>query len=83
MPAIRKLLSNYLPNIFGMGASHNTNNNIPTFSTRPPSLHPMSIRSVDMQRRSRMRFTGDDMFRGEGGNPSRCSLDVSAVSIGR
>ncbi|KAE9364028.1 hypothetical protein N431DRAFT_550668 [Stipitochalara longipes BDJ] len=83
MPAIRKLLSNYLPNILNL----EPNSSIPQFTTQggtgPPSLYPISIRSVE--RRSKTIFTGDDFLRGvrldEGASPMRWSFDVSAVSL--
>ncbi len=64
MPAIRKLLSNYLPNIFDIGASTASNNNdinLPSFATRSaPSLYHASIWSGDVNRnRTKTRFTGD------------------------
>jgi hypothetical protein len=91
MPAIRKLLSNYLPNIFDMGASPADNNNdinMPSFATRSaPSLYPTSTWSIDVNgKRMKARFTGDGDIRLEAdgiGIPDRDSLEVSLVSRGR
>lgn len=88
MPAIRKLLSNYLPNIFDIAASpsnNNDDNNMPTFATRStPSSYPMSVWSVDVHgERRKTRFTGDGDIRLEAdgtGIPGRDSLEVSLVS---
>lgn len=88
MPAIRKLLSNYLPNIFDMAASpskNNDNNNMLTLATRStPSSYPMSVWSVDVNgERRKPRFTGDGDIRLEAdwiGMPGRDSLEVSLVS---
>lgn len=85
MPAIRKLLSNYLPNIFDMGGSSNEND-VLQFSTygetRPASLYPTSI--VSVERRSKgisTILTGDENLRADAeGIPFRWSVDVSAVS---
>lgn len=88
MPAIRKLLSNYLPNIFDMAASpsnNNDHNNMPTFATKSaPSSYPMSIWSVDLNgERRKTRFTGDGDIRLEADGivfPGRDSLEISLVS---
>ena len=85
MPAVRKLLSNFLPNIFDMGGISNKND-VLQFSTyggtRPASPYPISI--VSVERRS-MRIptilTGDENLRVDAeGIPFRWSVDVSAVS---
>jgi hypothetical protein len=81
MPAIRRLLSNYLPNILNL----ESNCPIPQFTTQggktPPSLYPMSIGSVE---RRKTVLTGDDYLKGarleEGVSPLRWSFDVSAAS---
>lgn len=83
MSAIRKLLSNYLPNIFDMGGSSNKND-VLQFSTygetRPASLYPMSIVSVERRsKRISTILTGDENLRADAeGIPFRWSVDVSA-----
>jgi hypothetical protein len=85
MPAVRKLLSNYLPNIFDMGGSSNKND-VLQFSTyggtRPASLYPMSIVSVERRsKRISTILTGDENLRVDAeGIPFRWSVDVSTVS---
>jgi hypothetical protein len=86
MPAVRKLLSDYLPNIFDIGGSSN-NNNVPRFSTRggtqPASLYPMSIVSVELRsKRNSKSPTGDENLRVDAEeSPFRWRFDVSAVSL--
>ncbi|KAH8765692.1 hypothetical protein BGZ57DRAFT_857258 [Hyaloscypha finlandica] len=83
MPAVRKLLSNYLPNIFDMGGSSNKND-VLQFSTyggtRPASPYPMSIVSVERRsKRNSTILTGDENLRVDAeGIPFRWSVDVSA-----
>ncbi|KAH8750352.1 hypothetical protein F5882DRAFT_487688 [Hyaloscypha sp. PMI_1271] len=83
MPAVRKLLSNYLPNIFDMGGSSNKND-VLQFSTyggtRPASPYPMSIVSVERRsKRISTILTGDENLRVDAeGIPFRWSVDVSA-----
>jgi hypothetical protein len=81
MPAIRRLLSNYLPNILDL----EPNSSIPQFTTndetKPPSLYPLSVVSVE---RRKTVLADDDYLRGarlvEGVSPLRWGFDVSAVS---
>jgi hypothetical protein len=81
MPAIRRLLSNYLPNILNL----ESNCPIPQFTTQggktPPSLYPMSIGSVE---RRKTVLADDEYLRGarleEGASPLSWSFDISAVS---
>lgn len=86
MPAIRKLLSNYLPNIFDMGASPANNNNdinMPSFATRStPSWDPISTWSVDVNRkRMKTRFTGDGDIRLEADGIGISGRDSGEISL--
>lgn len=86
MPAIRKLLSKYLPNILDMGSISPEDDNpfkhasaAPNMEAqfRPRSLYAISVLSMERPRKT--IFTGD-----EGpGSPFRCSFDISAVGQAR